>query len=375
MATSTNYGWAEPDNTDLVTNGAQAIRTLGNAIDTSLWNSGYGQAAKNKFINANFANWQRGTSVGPTVSLSSYLADRFLASSSGDTVTYSQQTFTAGTAPTAGYESQYFARVSTTLAVGASNYVQFLQRVEDVRNFSNDTVTISYWAKADAVKSISIELQQSFGSGGSGAVNTFVVKQALTTSWARYSTTFAVPSVSGKTIGTGSYLDFRFWLSAGSTFNARTSSLGQQNIIFDTWGWQVEYGAKATPFQTASGGSIQGELAMCQRYYYRAVSDSTGDRLGWGGCNGTTDASVLTQFPVIMRIPPTALEQSGTAGDYSVAETGGSVVTCSAVPTFQSSTVANASTILTVASGLIGTRVAFARATNATAYLGWSAEL
>ena len=36
MATSPNYGWAEPDNTDLVTNGALAIRTLGNAIDTTM---------------------------------------------------------------------------------------------------------------------------------------------------------------------------------------------------------------------------------------------------------------------------------------------------------------------------------------------------
>ena len=54
MATSTNYGWSEPDNTSLVKDGAQAIRTLGDAIDTSLWNSGYGQAGKNKIINDSF---------------------------------------------------------------------------------------------------------------------------------------------------------------------------------------------------------------------------------------------------------------------------------------------------------------------------------
>jgi len=36
MATSPNFGWLEPDNTDLVKNGALAIRTLGNAIDASL---------------------------------------------------------------------------------------------------------------------------------------------------------------------------------------------------------------------------------------------------------------------------------------------------------------------------------------------------
>ena len=36
MATTTNYGWTTPDDTDLVKNGADAIRDLGSAIDTSM---------------------------------------------------------------------------------------------------------------------------------------------------------------------------------------------------------------------------------------------------------------------------------------------------------------------------------------------------
>lgn len=36
MATTTNYGWTTPDDTDLVRNGADAIRDLGSAIDTSM---------------------------------------------------------------------------------------------------------------------------------------------------------------------------------------------------------------------------------------------------------------------------------------------------------------------------------------------------
>lgn len=35
MANTTNYNWATPDNTDLVKDGAAAIRTLGNSIDTT----------------------------------------------------------------------------------------------------------------------------------------------------------------------------------------------------------------------------------------------------------------------------------------------------------------------------------------------------
>lgn len=38
MATTTNFGWTTPDNTGYVKDGALAIRTLGNGIDTSLLN-------------------------------------------------------------------------------------------------------------------------------------------------------------------------------------------------------------------------------------------------------------------------------------------------------------------------------------------------
>lgn len=36
MATTTNYGWTTPNDTDYVKNGALAMRTLGNAIDTTV---------------------------------------------------------------------------------------------------------------------------------------------------------------------------------------------------------------------------------------------------------------------------------------------------------------------------------------------------
>jgi hypothetical protein len=36
MATTTYFGWPTPDNTDLVKDGASAIRSLGSAIDTSM---------------------------------------------------------------------------------------------------------------------------------------------------------------------------------------------------------------------------------------------------------------------------------------------------------------------------------------------------
>ena len=39
MATTTpNYSWSVPTSTDLVTNGALAIETLGDAVDAALYN-------------------------------------------------------------------------------------------------------------------------------------------------------------------------------------------------------------------------------------------------------------------------------------------------------------------------------------------------
>lgn len=37
MATSPNYGWVEPNDTDYVKDGAEAMRDLGNAIDSTLY--------------------------------------------------------------------------------------------------------------------------------------------------------------------------------------------------------------------------------------------------------------------------------------------------------------------------------------------------
>jgi hypothetical protein len=107
MATSPNYAWAEPDNSSLVKNGAADIRTLGDAIDTSVWNIGFGQAGKNKIINGNFGVWQRGTSFS-TSGAWVFNADRFQGYMSSGTATLSQQTFTPGTAPVTGYESAFF---------------------------------------------------------------------------------------------------------------------------------------------------------------------------------------------------------------------------------------------------------------------------
>jgi hypothetical protein len=373
MATSPNYAWAEPDNSSLVKNGAADIRTLGDAIDTSVWNVGFGQAGKNKFINGNFGIWQRGTSFDITAV--GYTADRFLIGNIGNTGTVTQQAFTAGAAPVAGYESQYFLRANVVGVAGAGNFATLNQRIEDVRSLAGQTVTISYWAKADAAKSVSLEFQQFFGSGGSANVNTSAGKQALTTSWARYSATVTIPSISGKTLVGTTYLDFRFFLTAGSNFDARTSTLGTQSIIFDVWGVQVEYGSKATPFQLAGGGDPQSELAMCQRYFERMVNgaDNSSETIGVFQCFSTTQGYGTLRFVVPKRATP-SMTFSGNA-DFVVKDASGTnrATTLMATGTYSPRT-ANVTFTIGTASLLAGS-AAWMLANSATATIDVSAEL
>jgi hypothetical protein len=224
-------------------------------------------AGKNKIINGDFFVNQRGFTS--TTTSSTYGFDRWFIGYSGGTVTYSAQTFTLGTAPVAGYEGTNFARVVTASQSAAGNFTYLQQRIEDVRTFANQTVTVSFWAKAaTGTPSVGVVFEQQFGTGGSGTVVTSGGTTAITTSWVRYSKTISVPSIAGKTIGTGTVaLNLGLMTSVGTTISgAGYPAVGLQNETIDFWGIQVEAGSVATPFTTASG-SIGGELALCQRYY------------------------------------------------------------------------------------------------------------
>jgi hypothetical protein len=136
---------------------------------------------------------------------------------------------------------------------------------------------------------------------------------------------------------------------------------------------QLEKGSSATSFDYRPYGT---ELALCQRYYYKLTPAISGSNtLGVGRAELTTLANTMLFFPVSMRIAPTALEQSGTAGDYAVRYTNSGVATCSSVPAFSDANTINATINLTVSSGLTGGQAVAGRAVNTNAYLAWSAEL
>ena len=268
-------------------------------------------AGKNKIINGDFSINQRGFTS--TTTTQTYGFDRWTFLSAGDgSTTYSAQTFTPGTAPLAGYEATNFARLVTAGQTTSSSQSYLIQRIENVRTLANQTATVSFWAKAaSGTPKISIEFGQNFGAGGSATAYTNGGTVTLSTSWARYSSTVLISSISGKTIGdNANRLFLTLYTSAGSDITTRANSIGIQNNTIDIWGVQVEAGPIATPFTTATG-TIQGELAACQRYYYRSQPGSNGyARVASGRATSTTNLDLMIPLPSPMRVPPTSVEYS-----------------------------------------------------------------
>jgi hypothetical protein len=259
-------------------------------------------AGKNEIINGDFGINQR--SFTSTTTDQAYGFDRWLMQANNG-CTYSAQTFTAGTAPVAGYEGTNFARLLTTGQTAAGTYSVLTQKIESVRSFANQIVTVSFWAKANSgTPKIALEINQNFGSGGSSSVSTMFGDVTISTSWTRYSLTGTVPSISGKTIGTSSHVFVNLWVSAGTDFSG--VGIGIQSNTFDFWGVQAEVGSTATAFQTATG-TIAGELAACQRYYWRTTGALY--TIGGGGIAGsTTECYIPVNHPVTMRVAPTSID-------------------------------------------------------------------
>ena len=198
-------------------------------------------------------------------------------------------------------------------------------------------------------------------------------------------------TVTGDTTGTwvtnngiGLYINFN--LGTGSTFlgtagawtgSAFYSATGGTNIVatsgatFYITGVQLEKGSTATSFDYRPYGT---ELALCQRYYYKYSVTGSDQSFGSGYNYGTTNFIFNTKFPVSMRTAPSALEQTGTAGDYKVLYLS-SAATCTSVPVFSSANVNSADSFWTVAAVLTAGQGGLPRSVNANAFHAWSAEL
>lgn len=265
------------------------------------WQGNYA-AGKNKIINGDFNINQRAFTT--TTTNGAFGFDRWKLGLSGATATFSAETFTLGAAPVAGYEAKNFARLTVTTG---NDTCRIEQAIESVRTFANQTVTVSFWAKGTnptTAGNLKAYIQQYFGSGGSPSSTVTVTEQTfvLTANWTRYSLTFSVPSISGKTIGTDG--NDALYVAFG-----QGTSISTDAYTLDIWGVQIEAGSVATAFQTATG-TLAGELAACQRYFQQLLTGTKG--LGIGNYYSASGMAAYVYLPVEMRTTPTLSATSGT---------------------------------------------------------------
>ena len=263
-------------------------------------------AGRNGCIGGGFDIWQRGT--GPfTLSAASfvYTADRWFTARSAGTsgVTASQVTNTT----LDGF--RYALRIQRTAADTSTGINYLMSNFETANSipFANKTVTLSFYARAGANYSATSNAlvatvrlgtgtdQSGFTSGWTGSANVLQQTATLTTSWQRFTYTATVAS-------TATQLGIQFDFTPTGTAGA--------NDWFDITGVQLELGSVATTF-TRSGGTLQGELAACQRYYWLFNSGSS-SILGTTFYQSASRIHIPVLFPVTMRVAPSLSATSGT---------------------------------------------------------------
>jgi len=320
-------------------------------------------AGKNFIVGGGFDNWQRGTSGAIAINTVNYpAADRWWALSAGATATMSRQT-----ADTQGLQyGMRFGRNSGQTNTGTI-YVETVLETNDTFRLAGRTITFSFYAKAGANASLtaltpviytgtgtdqgSAALFTSGWTGGANAYNTAIT---VTTTMARYSVTVTLASTVRE-------------VSVGFLYTP-TGTAGA-NEWYQIEGVQVEYGSYPTTFSRA-GGTIQGELAACQRYYYRSSGVGAYTVLSaYGNTVSSTLGNITMPVPVTMRVAPTSVDFA------NIASFDGAVRAITAITLlYANPTTAHFET--TVASGQVQYRpLAVITNNNAAGYIGFSAEL
>ena len=323
-----------------------------------------GTVQANPTLNSAMQIWQRGTSIAITTS--AYLADRWQGYRAVAGSTASRQ---ATNDSTNLPFIQYCARVQRDSGNSALNPIFFAQTYETANSipFAGKTVTMSFYARAGANYSsassiLGVQLYTGTGTdqnyitsftGGTNAINT---NSTLTTTWQRFTYTATL----GATVS-----------QLAVAFNYTPVGTAGAADFFEVTGVQIDIGSVALPFRTYAG-TIQGELAACQRYYASwnrdaAVSDAG---LCVGFASSTTSGRFYLALPVVMRTTPTVLDFS----NIQVNSIGGAFNTTALTFTGAVNNKNTAVMTATVASGLTA-NVPFFLNVSSSGYLGIGAEL
>jgi hypothetical protein len=264
-------------------------------------------ALANPIINGGMDNWQRGTSFSLSASTgTTYVSDRWATGTGANQACTISRQATGDTTnlPNIQYALR-FQRNSGQTGTGGLSISTSLETVNTIP-FAGKTVTMSFYARKGATYSgatftayliTGTGTDQNRQSGGyTGESTAISAAITLTTSWVRYVVTGTIPTTATEM---APYIFFDFAGTAGAT------------DYFDITGFQIDLGtytASTAPAFRRSQGTIQGELAACQRYYYRqTASQAYSAFTNWASAYTTAIVdSWLINFPVTMRIPQTS---------------------------------------------------------------------
>jgi hypothetical protein len=317
--------------------------------------------AANPVLNSAFQVWQRGTSVSGAGG-GAYTADRwFLYAGSNGTVSR-QATGDTTNLP----NIQYCARVGRPVSTTDTTGIPFSQSFETVNSipFAGKTITWSFYARKGANYSAASSLLYAYLYTGTGTdqnqrvsgytnqAQPIAQTATLTTTWQRFQFTATLA-----TNITELSLDYSF---------APVGTAGAADY-FEVTGVQLEVGSIATPFKT-NGATFQGELAACKYYY-----DKRGGQTGTGtilnnALSNSAGTNAAFNFPVTMRVAPTAVEYAS----LRLSDTSSGFTVSSVTLTNCTSTTANVNVATT---GMTGFRSCYLDSSATGNYIAFSAEL
>ena len=319
------------------------------STSTGLRWQGSTAAGKNRIINGAMDIWQRGTSVAANASSTYQTADRWYNTLNANTVAWAQETSIVPT----GFQYSYKATAGT-----GGSQPWFLQAIESAncQDLAGKTVTLSAYCATSDSSSVDFIINWSSGfneplSGSWTALATQTVTTTATMPTTPQARQFSIPS-NAKSL----------------RVTIRTTNNLPASGTFCLTGVQLELGSVATAFSRA-GGTLQGELAACQRYYWRAGGSAAFQYFGQGTAASSTVAYVNVQNPVVMRTTPSSV-------DYSTLSIFDGTGTYTATNVAFNVAAPYVSNLTVTISGATANRPALLNANNSTsAYLGFSAEL
>jgi len=275
-------------------------------------------AGRNKIINGDMTIAQRGTSISVGASSYTYTLDRFKTFSANTATTVSQNT----SAPTGFSYSLKLQRPNLNTGTNSLSTVQIIETANCMA-LQGQAVSLSFYVKKGANYSggnITAQVLTGTGTDQGGDPYSFTGLATPINDSSYSPTTSFVRNSYGGTIASSAKE-----IAVVITYTP-TGTAGADDALYIT-GLQLEIGSGVTPFTTAAN-SIGGELALCQRYYYRAGGDSLYQSFGSGATNSSgTTSQYNINHPVPMRIAPSSIDSSTLANsDYSAFQSLSSLV-------------------------------------------------